>query len=108
MLYIIKDKAHKNMREAYFGGISEVYNLKADNGIKIYDINSSYPASMKQDMPIGKPVFSTNPNGLDNYFGIVYAKIETPKSSKNYYERLDYPPLPFRLPTGNIINPIGR
>ena len=96
------------MREAYYGGVSETYNLKAENVVRIYDINSSYPASMKQDMPIGKPVFSTDPGGLDNYFGIVYARVETPRSSKNIYEKIDYPPLPFRLVDGGIINPIGK
>lgn len=108
ILYQVKGGAHENMRRAYFGGISEVYNLKAENGVRIYDINSSYPASMKQTMPIGKPVFSSDPGGLDNYFGVVYTKIETPKNSKGEYRKLDYPPLPFRLPDGNIINPIGK
>lgn len=56
LLYQVKGPAHHYMRSGYFGGITEVYNLIADNGLRIYDINSSYPASMKQAMPIGKPI----------------------------------------------------
>lgn len=109
LLYQVKGRAHDNMREAYYGGITEVYNLKTDkSGFKIYDINSSYPASMMQTMPVGKPVFSTDPRGLDNYFGIVYAEVESPKDSKGDFINIKYPPLPFRLPEGRIINAIGN
>lgn len=90
------------------GGIAKVYNLKADKKINIYDINSSYTVSMTQAMPIGKPVFSTDQGGLDKYFGIVYAEIEIPKNPKGDFIVIDYPPLPFRLSDGSIINPIGR
>ena len=107
LLFQVKGAAHNEMRQGYSGGISEVYHLKSDKKFKIYDINSSYPASMTQPMPIGKPVFSTDQGGLDNYFGIVYAEIETPKDSKGDFIIIYYPSLPFRLSDGGIINPIG-
>lgn len=106
-LYQVKGRAHEYMRRGYFGGVSEVYTLSADKGVKIYDINSSYPASMKQTMPIGQPVFSTQP-GIENYFGVVFAEIETPKDINGNFIKLDHPPLSFRLEDGSIINPIGK
>lgn len=109
MLYQIKPPAYNDMREALYGGICEAYNLVSKNKkIYVYDLNSSYPASMLLPMPVGKPVFSTDKSGLDSYFGIVYVEVETPKDDKGDFIKLDYPPLPFRLSDGRIINPVGK
>lgn len=109
LLYQVIGPAHYNMREGYYGGTTEVYVRKTipNSVVRIYDVNSSYPASMKQKMPSGKPVFSTDPGGLDKYFGVVFAEVETPKDSKGNYISLEFPPLPFRS-DNVIINPIGR
>lgn len=71
----VKGIAHEIMRLAYFGGRTEVYTPKG-LGLESFDINSSYPACMKKSMPVGQPVFSNDPD-LNNYFGVVYAKIQT-------------------------------
>lgn len=94
--YKVKGPAHNNMRRGFFGGVSEVYHIKPDNDLRIYDINSSYPASMKQPMPVGKPSL-TNDKNLDNYFGVVFAKIQTPRDVQGNYIEIKYPPLPFKL-----------
>lgn len=94
------------MRKAFFGGVTEVYNLNPEGRLAIYDINSSYPASMKLPMPVGKPIFSTDKN-LDNYFGVVFAKIKTPRDNKGEYIQINYPPLPFRVSEIKLVNPIG-
>lgn len=105
-LFKIKGTSHNKMRRAFFGGAAEVYNLNAKDVVRIYDINSSYPASMKLPMPVGKPIFS-NDKYLDNYFGVVFAKIKTPRDSNGGYININYPPLSYRVSNDRIINPIG-
>lgn len=109
LFYKVKGAAHNDMRRGFFGGVAEVYRLNPKGEIRIYDINSSYPASMKQEMPVGKPILS-NDKILDNYFGVVYAKINTPRDplNKAEYLEINYPPLPYRKNlSSSIINPIG-
>lgn len=105
LFYKVKAGPHNDMRRGFFGGITEVYYLNPKGKLRIYDINSSYPASMKQAMPVGKPIMS-NDRILDNYFGVVYAKIKTPIDGNGHYIKLKYPPLPYRK-SSSIINPIG-
>jgi hypothetical protein len=66
-----------------------------------YDVNSLYPAvASKIKIPCGNPVLS-NDTILDNYFGIVYAKIESPKKDH-------MPLLPYRLDDARVIHPVGK
>lgn len=66
------------IRESYYGGNSQNFGGKQIIKDAWYvDMNSQYPASMKNKMPTGDPVFSTNTN-LNDYFGIVYADITPP------------------------------
>jgi hypothetical protein len=102
MLPIITGIAHKNMRNAYYGGIVDVFKCHGFN-LKMYDINSQYPSSMLNPMPVGKCIFSTSKN-INDYFGIVFATIKRTNSTNGY---LNYPSLPFRL-NNNIYNPIGN
>lgn len=106
-LYQVKGPAHYNMREGFFGGHSEVYKTRPSGEVRVYDLNSSYPYSMLNRMPVGLPTFSTDPN-LDNYFGIVRVRVETPKNKNGKYIEIPHPPLPFRKEDGSLINPIGR
>lgn len=83
---MIKGPLEKYIRESYFGGNVGAY-ANETNGIVgkgyHYDINSQYPASMLNKMPIGNPVFSTNSN-LEYYSGfvMVYADITPPTEDK--------------------------
>ena len=76
---ILKDTIDKDIRKAYYGGITEVYKPILINGAKL-DKNSHYAESMLEDMPTGSPVFSNDKN-IDNYFGFVYCKIKAPNES---------------------------
>ena len=91
-LPLVKGIAHKNMRNAYYGGVVEVYKNMGYN-LKLYDVNSLYPFSMLNPMPTGNPIFSTDHN-LDNYFGIVFVSVNTYNLLEN---KQNYPLLPIRL-----------
>lgn len=96
----VKGNAHENMRSAYFGGRTEVYTPKGFN-LQSFDCNSIYPYCMLKPMPVDQPVFSNDTN-LNNYFGVVYAKVQTIKYNK-------YPSLPFRDPElGWLLFPLGN
>lgn len=43
---------HDFVREGFFGGRTEIYTMFGRN-LFYYDLNSSYPASMLKDMPVG-------------------------------------------------------
>ena len=89
---IIKGLAHQKIRNAYFGGVVEVYkNIGHD--LKLYDVNSLYPFAMLNPMPVDKPIFSTDHN-LDNYFGIVYVSVNTLNFTG---EKNKFPLLPLRI-----------
>jgi DNA polymerase type B, organellar and viral len=110
-LPIIKGMHHDLMREAFFGGHVDVYTptLRTSEAciqpfyknIYCYDVNSLYPYVMSiHDFPMGKPLLSFDKD-LNNYFGIVHCKIETP-------EYMDKPVLPFRGNDGIIYFPLGN
>lgn len=80
----IKGPLEKYIRESYYGGNVGAYANESKGIVGKgyhYDINSQYPASMLNKMPIGNPVFSTNSN-LDYYSGFVYANISPPSEDK--------------------------
>ena len=100
-LPIIKGNAHKEMRNAFYGGVVEVFKNEGRN-LKLYDITSLYPFAMLNDMPTGDSLFSTDPN-INNYFGIVFVEVDTTGLDPKY---LDYPLLPHRI-DGRMYNPLG-
>lgn len=95
--------AHKFVRQGYFGGRTEVYMLRGEG--YYYDVNSSYPFSMKKPMPIGEMEvtnenedFSRYTNG--DWVGFVQCTVEIPNTCY-------LPPLP--LYTGGKLKfPVGR
>jgi len=81
---MIKGPLEKYIRESYYGGNVGAYANESKGIVGKgyhYDINSQYPASMLNKMPIGNPVFSTNSN-LKYYSGFVYANITPPTEDK--------------------------
>lgn len=91
---------HDNMRNAFYGGHVDVYTPLGNN-IKYYDVNSLYPFVMaNNDFPIGEPTLFFDKE-LNNYFGIIYCKVTTPKYK-------DKPVLPFRGDDGTIYYPNGN
>jgi hypothetical protein len=79
------------LSQSYYGGLVDVFKPKVENGY-YYDINGHYANQMKnQYYPVGDLTYTTDTN-LDNYFGVVKAKVTVPK--------MDFPPLPFRTKHG--------
>lgn len=60
-------------------------------------MNSQYPSSMLNDLPVGNPVL-TNSDDLDSFFGFCYAHITPPNDLHHYI-------LPFREEDGNVCLP---
>jgi DNA polymerase type B, organellar and viral len=100
-LAIIKGISHNEMRNAYYGGVVEVFRNEGYN-LKYYDVNSLYPFAMLNDIPTGDMTFSTDPN-LINYFGIVYVTVDSSNLNPSY---LNYPLLPHKV-DGRMYNPLG-
>ena len=71
----------KIIRQAYFGGVNEVYKPVIKNGF-LYDINSLFPNSMLKEKPKGTPIHVKGTIDLDDFFGFVNVKIESPKDKK--------------------------
>jgi DNA polymerase type B, organellar and viral len=105
-IYQINGNSHRDIRNAYYGGRVDSFKPYGRK-IKCYDVNSLYPFSMLNVLPGGEAIMS-NDKYLDNYFGVVYANIETPKDNFGNYLEIKYPPLPFKNKDGRLINPIGR
>lgn len=51
-LPIIKGITHKEIRNAYYGGVVEVFKNEGNN-LNYYDVTSLYPFAMLKDMPTG-------------------------------------------------------
>jgi hypothetical protein len=90
------------IRQAYFGGATDYYQLKAEN-LHYYDVNSLYPFSMMKPMPfelirkfIVDPLLKFN---LDNFFGFLKVEVSCPKNIK-------VPILPHKY-NGKTIFPTG-
>lgn len=101
---VIKGVVESEIRSAYYGGM--VQNLAGKEVItkgEAYDMNSQYPNSMLQDMPVGNPTF-TDEKDLDKLFGFTYGKVIPPRDLKVLLirDRLEdsgvaiYPRTPFK------------
>jgi hypothetical protein len=95
--------AHEFFRSAYCGGRTEIYRESGRN-LTYYDINSSYPASMKEPQPIGQMrVLGENEDfshlATNKHVGVVRATVSIPDDCY-------LPPLPvpmdgkLKFPTG--------
>lgn len=102
---IKKVSVYNDIKQAYYGGITEVYKPYGEN-LYYYDVNSLYPSVALQDMPglacvSTKEEFSPLTNTqIDNYFGFYLCEIET---GVNHYLGL----LPVRNSNG-IEFPVGK
>lgn len=99
---INKISIYKDIKEAYYGGITEVYKPTGRN-LFYYDVNSLYPYAALQDMPglsCTKISFYENNQEIDNLFGYFYCSIEAPLDG---YLGI----LPLRIDTG-LIFPLGK
>ena len=89
------------IREAYFGGATDYYRMKAEN-IYYYDVNSLYPFAMLKPMPfelIRKIKIFENNFNLNTFFGYLKVEVTCPKDIKT-------PLLPCKY-NGKTIFPTG-
>jgi hypothetical protein len=99
---VIKSSMFRDIKEAYYGGISEVYKPFGKD-LFHYDVNSLYPAASLNSMPGNKcsyiEDFENKGLNLDNLFGYFYCEVE----AKYNYLGL----LPVRTDKG-LIMPTGK
>lgn len=76
---INKHSIYKDISEAYYGGITEVYKPQGKD-LYYYDVNSLYPFAALQDMPglncTSTTYYSENAN-IDHLFGFFYYTVES-------------------------------
>lgn len=97
--------SHAFIREAYFGGRVEVFQ-KQGSGLRYYDINSSYPASMLEPVPCGSALSwqGSPPVRLREgaYAGFARARVSYPADKL-------YPCLPWRdKESQRLLFPVGE
>lgn len=78
---INKSSIYKDIKQSYYGGITEVYKPYGEN-LYLYDVNSLYPYVALQDMPgleCSKVNYYTDKSlqELGDVFGFFYCKIES-------------------------------
>jgi hypothetical protein len=102
-------ESHDFIREGYYGGRVEVFRAHG-NGLRYYDINSSYPRAMLEPMPVGQGSYYEGepPAFLLDRVGFVRAEVTVP-------DDIAIPPLPIKcddpaLPglKGKLIFPTGK
>jgi hypothetical protein len=86
------------LTEAYYGGGVHVYVNKATN-MRLYDINSLYPAAMLRDMPTRYIGYVNQVEDIETFNGFVRVKIDIKETEMR-------PLVPVRGPKG-IEHPIG-
>lgn len=88
---------HKFVRQAYYGGRTEIFMEEANNA-RYFDINSSYPRAMMDPMPTGKAT-EVGPNqDLAVYRAMRKRKIGFMECEVEIPPDCVIPPLPVRLP----------
>lgn len=73
-------------REAYLGGIVDVYRPHLQGSGYCYDVNSLYPAAMSKTMPVGLPslVNLTMREFIEgDFFGFIEATVQAPPLTTN-------------------------
>ena len=92
-------------RHGYYGGRVEVFHHCPSGKLSEWDVNSSYPWSMKHDMP-WEPLGWANSRQIQQMMmgeleGMIYAKVSV--------SDMPYPPLPYRTEQGDtLFFPVGE
>lgn len=92
----ITSQINYDISQAHFGGISMIYKRIVTNAY-YYDINSQYPAAMRNPIPIGNPTLVTNVD-IVTIFGYFYVVMQ-PTDKFNQF-------IPVRTSVGTIEYPI--
>lgn len=94
---------HEWVRQGYYGGRTELFRTFGEK-LHYYDINSSYVAAMREDMPVGERIIEDHLDWrrFENYAGFVECTVYVPPEC-------EIPPLPHRDKlTGKLLFPAGR
>nr|YP_005351174.1 DNA polymerase type B2 [Peltigera malacea]AEK48302.1 DNA polymerase type B2 [Peltigera malacea] len=76
-LPVIKQNMYKDIKQSYFGGITEVYKPYGEN-LYYYDVNSLYPYASLNSMPGSNCTYIERSDiNIDTLFGFYYCEIET-------------------------------
>jgi len=95
--------AHEWIRLGYYGGRTELFQTYGEH-LQYFDINSSYVAAMRELMPVGDRMVTTELDWsmTDTHGGFVECTVRIPPEC-------EYPPLPHRAKkTGKLLFPTGR
>lgn len=105
---------HQWIRQGFYGGRTELFETSGHD-VADFDLNSSYPASMMERMPAGRPKVIGPVRDLDvlrklhdKHVGFVEATVWIPPDNpKAYKGDQRIPPLPVRF-EGKLVFPVGR
>lgn len=78
--HINKSSIYKDIKQAYYGGMTEVYKPYGDN-LYYYDVNSLYPFVALQDMTglkCTRVEYYDDKQNINDLFGFFYCSIRTP------------------------------
>ena len=93
---------HQWVRQAYYGGRTELFGLHG-RGLRYYDVNSSYAASLCKPMPVGERYVTRGEidwRMTEGWVGFAECEVEIPVGC-------EIPPLPHRH-GGKLKFPVGR
>ena len=99
---------HAWIRRGYYGGRVEVFRPRGE-GVSYYDINSSYPRAMLEDMPGGEVRQFGPTKGVDAFAKFEHSAIGFVECTVDIPDACYLPPLPHRDErTGKLLFPVGR
>lgn len=91
-------------RGSYYGGRTELFRMHGE-GLRYYDINSSYVAALCEPMPVGSRFMDEGKIDwrmlAKGWIGFADVEVEIP-------EDCPVPPLPFKHPNGKLMFPAGK
>jgi len=102
-IFILPQHTDLFIRQGYFGGGTDVYKAYAvGEKVFYYDVNSLYPAAMKNPMPhdlVNPNLINLSNRTLDSFFGFAEVEVICPNSMLR-------PVLPYHF-NGKTIYPVG-
>lgn len=99
---------HAWIRRGYYGGRVEVFRPRGE-GVSYYDINSSYPRAMLEDMPGGEVRQFGPSQGVDAFAQFERSAVGFVECEVDIPDTCYLPPLPYRDEnSGKLLFPVGR